>query len=301
MEKHGLGNTGLEVSRLGAGLAEIGNQLTFADEEKAAQVLNTALDSGINFLDTSACYNISEELIGRTIAHRRDEYVLATKCGHITGGYEGEEWTSETVSHSIDRSLKRMRTDTLDLVQLHSCGVDILEQGEVIEALQAARNAGKTRFIGYSGDNEAARWAVDSGLFDTLQTSFNLVDQNARTKLFSQAKAQGMGIIVKRPIANGAWGATESPSGYADEYFRRAQAMLAEGPLNAAPDNRILLALGFTLAHPEVDTAIVGTQNPGHMQSNIRMVENDLPIDDGVIQELYRRFDNLGQEWNQRG
>lgn len=301
MEKHGLGNTGLEVSRLGAGLAEIGNQLTFADEEKAAQVLNTALDSGINFLDTSACYNISEELIGRTIAHRRDEYVLATKCGHITGGYEGEEWTSETVSHSIDRSLKRMRTDTLDLVQLHSCGVDILEQGEVIEALQAARNAGKTRFIGYSGDNEAARWAVDSGLFDTLQTSFNLVDQNARTKLFSQAKAQGMGIIVKRPIANGAWGATESPSRYADEYFRRAQAMLAEGPLNAAPDNRILLALGFTLAHPEVDTAIVGTQNPGHMQSNIRMVENDLPIDDGVIQELYRRFDNLGQEWNQRG
>ncbi len=283
MQKQMLGNTGIEVSRLGAGLS------------------NAALDAGINFLDTSACYGISEELIGRTIAHRRGEYILATKCGHVAGGYEGQEWTAQTITDSIDRSLQRMKTDVLDLVQLHSCSVDILEKGEVIEALQAARDAGKTRFIGYSGDNEAARWAVDSGLFNTLQTSFNLVEQNARLKLFTQAKAQGMGIIVKRPIANGAWGATASPSDYADEYFRRAQLMLAEGPLNGAPENRILLALGFTLAHPEVDTAIVGTQNPAHMRSNIGMLENDLPISSGVIEELYRRFAKLGQDWNQRG
>lgn len=301
MQKQMLGNTGLEVSRLGAGLSEIGSQLTLAEEGQAGQVLNAALDAGINFLDTSACYGISEELIGRTIAHRRHEYILATKCGHVTGGYVGQEWTAQTIADSIDRSLRRMKTDTLDLVQLHSCGVAILEKGEVIEALQAARDAGKTRFIGYSGDNEAARWAVDSGLFDTLQTSFNLVEQNARHKLFAQAKAQGMGIIVKRPIANGAWGAAKSPSGYADEYFRRAQLMLAEGPLPGAPENRILLALGFTLSHPEVDTAIVGTQNPAHMRSNIAMLENDLPIAHSVIEELYRRFAALGQDWNQRG
>ncbi len=301
MQKQMLGNTGIEVSRLGAGLSEIGSQLTFGETERAGQVLNAALDAGINFLDTSACYGISEELIGRTIAHRRGEYILATKCGHVAGGYEGQEWTAQTITDSIDRSLQRMKTDVLDLVQLHSCSVDILEKGEVIEALQAARDAGKTRFIGYSGDNEAARWAVDSGLFNTLQTSFNLVEQNARLKLFTQAKAQGMGIIVKRPIANGAWGATASPSDYADEYFRRAQLMLAEGPLNGAPENRILLALGFTLAHPEVDTAIVGTQNPAHMRSNIGMLENDLPISSGVIEELYRRFAKLGQDWNQRG
>ena len=301
MQKRTLGRTGLEVSRLGAGLSEIGFRLTMAEAEKASQVLNTALDAGINFLDTSACYDISEELIGRTIAHRRDEYVLATKCGHITGGYQGQEWTARTVTDSIDRSLKRMKTDRLDLVQLHSCEVDILEKGDVIEALQAARDAGKTRFIGYSGDNEAGRWAVDSGLFDTLQTSFNLVEQHARTKLFSQAKAQNMGIIVKRPIANGAWGAAQSPSDYADEYFRRAQAMLKEGSIPGAPDNRILLALGFTFAHPEVDTAIVGTHNPAHMQSNINMVENGLPIDSGAIEELHRRFDSLGQDWYQRG
>ena len=158
----------------------------------------------------------------------------------------------------------------------------------------------KPRFIGYSGDNEAGRWAVDSGLFDTLQTSFNLVEQHARTKLFSQAKAQEMGIIIKRPIANGAWGSTKSPSEYAAEYFRRAQLMLEEGAIPESPDNRILLALGFTFAHPEVDTAIVGTQNPVHMKSNIDMVENQLPIALTAVEALHQRFDRLGQEWYQR-
>jgi hypothetical protein len=301
METRKFGNTGLEVSLLGAGLAEIGNRLTLADEAQAGAVLNAALDGGINFLDTSACYGISEELIGRTIAHRRSEYILATKCGHVTGGYQGEPWTAPTITDSIDRSLKRMKTDHLDLVQLHSCGVDILEKGEVIEALLAARKAGKTRFVGYSGDNEAAAWAIDSGLFDTLQTSFNLVDQRARTRLFPQANAKGMGIIVKRPIANGAWGAAKSPSGYADRYFERAQAMAAQGPLPKAPENRIVLALGFTLAHAELDTVIVGTQNPDHMRANLQWLEAELPLASETVAELYRRFDELGQDWVQLG
>jgi aryl-alcohol dehydrogenase-like predicted oxidoreductase len=299
MEKRSLGHTGLEVSRLGVGLAEIGHGLTLAQEAQAARVLNTALDAGINFLDTSACYGISEELIGRTIPHRRQEYVLATKCGHIAGRYEGEEWTAQTILDSIDRSLGRMRTDYLDLVQLHSCGVDVLERGEVIEALQEARQEGKTRCIGYSGDNEAAEWAIDSGVFDTLQTSFNLVDQRARTRLFPKAKAKGMGIIAKRPVANGAWGAPESPSGYADQYFERAQTMAAIGPLPDGLEHRILLALGFTFAHDQVDTIIVGTRNPDHMTENIEWVQARLPIDPVVVQELHRRFEQVGQDWVQ--
>lgn len=299
MEKRSLGHTGLEVSRLGVGLAEIGHGLTFAQEAQAARVLNTALDAGINFLDTSACYGISEELIGRTIPHRRREYVLATKCGHVAGGYDGEEWTAQTIRDSIDRSLSRMRTDYVDLVQLHSCGVDVLERGEVIQALQEARQEGKTRYIGYSGDNEAAEWAIDSEVFDTLQTSFNLVDQRARSRLFPKAKAKGMGIIAKRPIANGAWGAIESPSGYADPYFERAQTMAAMGPLPDAIKHRILLALGFTFAHDQVDTIIVGTRNPDHMTENIEWVHTRLPINATVVQELQRRFEQVGQDWVQ--
>jgi len=301
MEKKVLGKTGYEVSRLGVGLAEIGFQLSLSDVAEAASVLNTALDAGINFLDTAACYGISEELIGRTIAHRRQEYVLATKCGHVAGGYVGEEWTAQTVNDSIDRSLNRLQTDYLDLVQLHSCGVDVLERGEVIQALQDARQAGKTRAIGYSGDNKAAAWAINSGVFDTLQTSFNLVDQRARTHLFGKAKAQGMGIITKRPIANGAWGASNSPSEYADQYFARAQQMMRLGPMPREIEHRILLALGFTFAHDKVDVIIVGTRNPEHMISNITWVDTKLPIDRELVEELHRRFEKIGQDWEQLG
>jgi aryl-alcohol dehydrogenase-like predicted oxidoreductase len=299
MEIRTLGKTGLQVSRLGAGLAEIGFGLTFAEEAQAAQVLNAALDGGITFLDTAACYDISEELIGRTVAHRRHEYALATKCGHVTGGYEGEEWTAQTVRDSIDRSLVRLQTDYVDLVQLHTCGVDILERGDVLQPLLDAKQAGKTRFIGYSGDNEAAEWAVESGLFDTLQTSFNLVDQRAHARLFPKAKSQGMGIIAKRPIANGAWGASQSPSDYADTYFARFQEMAALGPVPEAPENRFLLSLGFAFAHDDVDVFIVGTHNPQHMQANLGWVEAALPIPSQAVEELHHRFEQLGAEWEQ--
>ncbi len=300
MEMRQLGNTGLTVSRLGAGLSEIGG-LGLDQVEEAAKVLNRALDGGITFLDTAACYDVSEELVGRTVAHRRDEYVLASKCGHVTGGYEGKEWTAQTVADSIDRSLVRLKTDHVDIMQLHSCGVDVLERGDVIEALLAAKQAGKVRFAGYSGDNEAAAWAIASGYFDTLQTSFNLADQRADTRLFPQAQEAGMGVIVKRPIANGAWGASSSPSGYADQYFRRAEALQKMGPLPEAPPDRIELALGFTLAHDAVDTAIVGTRNPDHMEANLRMVDGGLDVSAWAVEELHRRFVELDEAWVQLG
>ncbi len=307
MQQVTLGKTGLEVSRLGVGLSEIGSELSFDDVQQAGNVLNNALDSGINFLDTSACYNISEELIGRTIANRRDEYVLATKAGHVTGGYQGEPWTYQTVADSIDRSLERMKTDHVDLVQLHSCGVDVLEKGDVIRALQEARDAGKTRFIGYSGDNAAAHWAVDSGLFDTLQTSFNLADQHARTTgLLEKAEQNELGVIIKRPIANGAWRVARQTASsgdlraYASAYVERATKMAELGDIPGEPDDQVLFSLGFTFQHPQVDVAIVGTKNPDHMKSNIRMVEEQIPVDASAVEELQRRFEKLDDGWTQR-
>jgi aryl-alcohol dehydrogenase-like predicted oxidoreductase len=300
METENLGDTGLIVSRLGVGLAEIGG-VDLGEVAAVAQVLNLALDNGINFLDTAACYGSSEELVGRAVAARRDEFVLSTKAGHAAGDYGGPSWTAETVRVSIERSLRRLRSEHLDIVHLHSCSVAVLERGDVIQALQDAKQAGKTRYIGYSGDNEAAVWAVESGLFDTLQTSFNLVDQRARTRLFARAEEQGMGLIAKRPIANAAWGAEASPSNYAAEYYRRARAMAREGPIPDAPDDPILLALGFVLAHEAVDTAIVGTSDPEHMEANIRLIEEELPIAEEVVEELHRRFDELGEDWSQEG
>ena len=298
MEITNLGRTGLKVSRLGMGLAEIG-RLSIQEVAEVEHLINSALDSGINFLDTAACYGISEELIGQTVSHRRTEYSLATKCGHVTGSSTGEAWTTKTITDSIDRSLERMNTDYLDLVQLHSCSIDILKNGEVIDAIVKAKDSGKTRFIGYSGDNEDAVFAINTGVFDTLQTSFNLVEQHARSKLFEIAIANNMGIIAKRPIANGAWGSTDSPSAYADEYFRRAKLMIEGGPIPDSTSNPIELALGFVLAHSSVNTSIVGTRNLSHLQSNISMAESQDYLSDNAVNELVRRFDDLGEGWYQ--
>ncbi len=299
MESTTLGNTGLEVSRLGLGLAEIGN-LSLDDLAQAASVLNQALDNGITFLDTAACYGSSEELVGNMVAHRRNEFVLATKCGHVSGGYDGLPWTASTVRDSIDRSLVRLNTDHLDLVQLHSCDLNTLKHGDATDALLGAKEAGKTRFVGYSGDNEEARWAVESGLFDTLQTSFNLVDQHARSKgLLDLADERGMGVIAKRPIANGAWGAAGSSIPYTADYFKRARLMAAMGPIPGTPEDGILLALGFVLAHASIGTAIVGTSNPVHLLTNIRSVESGLTLQPDILEELYDRFDQVGDDWLQ--
>lgn len=302
MDKNKLGKTDLMVSRLGVGLSELGSDIRREEESRAKRLLNTALDSGINFLDTAACYGNSEELLGRTISSRRREFVISTKAGHVAGSYPGRPWTAETVRDSIDRSLRRMQTDYLDIVHLHSCSVSVLKKGDVIQALQDAKRAGKTRYIGYSGDNQSAKWAVESGLFDTLQTSFNLVDQKARKGLLSEAEEQGMGIIIKRPIANAVWGASRSPSSYAHEYFRRYRVMDdGNGSLEISIEDPIRLALGFVLAHQVVDTAIVGTSDLQHMKDNIQLVDEKLPIDERVVQQLQERFDEIGTDWSQQG
>ena len=307
METKRLGKTDLEVGRLGIGLSEVGFNLEMADVDQARDVINQALDSGVNFLDTAACYGISEELLGVVASDRRDEFVLATKAGHFLPRGEGEDWTYDLVISSIDRSLELLKTNHVDIVQLHSCVVEVLERGDVIRALQDAKAAGKTRFIGYSGDNENAKWAVNSGLFDTLQTSFNLVDQDARTNLFADVEARDMGLIIKRPIGNAVWGAAVDPkpyrhmSDYTEEYFRRAGVMSAEGPLADDPEDRIRLALGFTFAHPEVDVTIVGTQRPGHMKSNLEMVSDPLGVSDATVSDLHARWDKLSAGWEQRG
>ena len=305
MEHKKLGKTGLTVNPLGIGLAEIGFQLKVNEEKKASDVLNSALDSGINFLDTAACYDISEEMLGRAVSHRRDEYVLATKAGHFLPRDEGEDWTYDVVIKSVDRSLSRMKTDRVDLLQIHSCDVEILERGDVIRAIQDAKAAGKTRFLGYSGDNENAEWAVTSGLFDTIQTSFNLVDQNARRVILPEAERRNMGVIIKRPIGNAVWGVDKDPEPYphpyTEEYFSRAQEMQNDGPLRGQPENRILLALGFTFAHPQVDVAIVGTRSPEHLRSNLELLDNGMPISGDTVSDLHERFDRIGQDWEQKG
>jgi len=265
----------MHVSVLGFGGAEIG--YAEASARLVAHLLNSALDAGLNVIDTAECYGTGEELIGKTVAHRRKDYYLLTKCGHADG-FRLPDWNPRLLEKTIDRSLKRLRTDYLDAVQLHSCSEPILGQGEVIDVLQRAREAGKTRYIGYSGDSRAALYAVRCGAFDLLQISVNIADQEAIDLVLPEAKARGLGIIAKRPIANAVWRTGKKPdSWYEYPYWERLRTLQYDF-LKSDLDTAVSTALRFTSSVPGVHTAIVGTMNPIRWQQNAAFVaEGTLP------------------------
>src|SRR5204862_6157556 len=151
---------------LGFGGAEIGFE--GATQETVGRLLKGALDAGLNVIDTGECYEGSEELIGKTVADRRADYYLFTKCGHPRG-IGSEDWSAGSLLESIERSLRRLQTDCIDLIQLHGCSEAVLKKGEAISALEQARERGWVRYLGYSGDGRPARFAVECDAFDALQ------------------------------------------------------------------------------------------------------------------------------------
>jgi len=194
IERRRLGHTEIAVSALGFGASELGQKRMAL--KTAAYILGSALDAGLNVIDTAACYGNSEELIGRAVGHRRQDFYILTKCGHASG-LRFDDWTPALIEPSIDRSLERLRTDYLDLVQLHSCDEQQLRQGELTAALQRARDKGKLRYIGYSGDGKAALYAAQCGAFDTIQISLSIADQEALTLTLPLARQRQMGVIAK--------------------------------------------------------------------------------------------------------
>lgn len=298
MEKRPYGKTGMEVSVLGFGGAEIG--FASASTEDVDKLLGRALDAGLNVIDTAECYNVSEELIGKTVSHRRDDYYLFTKCGHASG-FDLPDWDPKLLELSIDRSLKRLNTDYIDVIHLHSCSEELLRRGEVIEVLQRAKEQGKTRFIGYSGDHKAAEYAVQSGLFDSLETSINIADQEAIELTIPGAMERGMGVVVKRPIANAAWKTGKKPeSAYHHPYWERLQQLTYEF-LQTDLQESIEVALRFTLSVPGVHTAIVGTANPGRWLENAKMLERgNLPQE--AYETIRKRWQEIAEvDWIGKG
>ena len=269
MEKRKFGGTGLEVSMLGFGGAEIGFE--GAGVASVREILTRAIDAGLNVVDTAAAYLKSEELIGEALAGRRNEVVLMTKCGALDG-FSREDWSPTGITRTIEGSLRRLQTDRLDIVFLHSCGEDVLRKGDAIAALQAARGRGLLRFLGYSGDGAAARYAVESGAFDVLQTSISIADQSVLEDVLPLARARNMGVVAKRPIANAAWRhATKPPNSYHHEYWNRLRKLKFDFTRDGA-ERAGEIALRFTLFQPGVHTAIVGTNKPGRWQQNAEVV-----------------------------
>jgi aryl-alcohol dehydrogenase-like predicted oxidoreductase len=290
MEKRQLGKTDMQVSVLGFGGAEIGFE--GATEETVGRLLKGALDAGLNVIDTGECYEGSEELIGKTVADRRGDYYLFTKCGHPRG-IGSEDWSPGSLLESIERSLRRLRTDRLDLIQLHSCSETILRKGDAITALRTARGKGYARYLGYSGDSQAARYAAECGAFDTLQTSINIADQEAIDLILPIAREKELGVIAKRPIANVAWKETHKPiAPYHHPYWERLNKLRYEFIRNLPLEESIGHALRFTLSVPSVHTAIVGTTKPERWQENARLVEGGL-LSQGEFAAIRERWEEI--------
>jgi aryl-alcohol dehydrogenase-like predicted oxidoreductase len=299
MEQRQLGRTGFEATVLGFGAMEIRGQRIWngrpVTDDQAERILNAVLDAGINLIDTAYDYGRSEEYIGRFIAQRRAEYFLATKCGCtvVPAGDHDETphvWTRENLLRNIDESLRRLRTDHVDLLQLHNPSVEQVEQGDLVAVLQEIQAAGKTRFIGCSSTFPHLPRFIGWGVFDAFQIPYSALEREHEEAISAAARA-GAGTIIRGGVARGAPG--EEGLGSGDRWTAWEQARLDD--LRAPGESRTAFLLRFTLSHPAVHTTIVGTLRPDHLRENLRMAEaGPLPAD--VYAEAKRRLAAVGQQ-----
>ena len=308
-------------------------------ESDSDRLLGALLDLGVALVDTAASYAGSEAAIGRAIGARRDRYTLVSKCGQQVGDETAEAWSAELIANSVDRSLRRLRTDHIDVMLLHSCALEILQRGEALEALRQARAAGKIRFLGYSGDNEAVVWAAEQPDVAVIETSISIADQHNIDGALAVAQRRNLGVLAKRPIANAAWKQPEQQPGFYRNYstiyhqrlarmgmtMKELQSAAARG--DQEPFKRLArmglslkelgydgartpdegwpeLALRFTLSQPGVHTAIVGTTNPRHVAANIAAAEKGaLPAEQvAAIRAAFAAAEQAdSEEWRAQG
>src|SRR5579871_6709324 len=212
IETRPLGRTGEHVTVLGYGAMELRGapRARPISDEEAGRLLNQVLDSGINLIDTSIDYGRSEELIGRFVGHRRDEFFLASKCGcplalspEAVPPY-AHDYSRANITAGIEQSLHRLRTDRVDLLQVHmSPSRAQLEADEVVETLEQLRSDGKVRFIGMSGTLPNLPDHLAMGVFEVLQIPYSAL-QREHEELIAEAAAAGAGTLIRGGAARGA-------------------------------------------------------------------------------------------------
>jgi aryl-alcohol dehydrogenase-like predicted oxidoreductase len=281
------------VTILGYGAMELrgGSRGPEITDEHAGRVLNAVLDGGITLIDTSPDYGLSEELIGRYIGHRRDEYFLASKCGcplELPAGSPPpypHDYRSANIRANVEQSLRRLRTDRLDVVQVHmSPPAATLEAEHVIDTLRELQHEGKTRFIGMSGILPDLPDHIKLGVFDVFQIPYSAV-QREHEDLITSAALQAAGTLIRGGAARGApaqdknWrtGPLGVPQGEGQRRWQEADVddLIADSGMSG-----IEFTLRFTLSHPSLSSTIVGTSSLEHLASNIVIAEQGpLPAD----------------------
>jgi len=247
-----LGSTGLLVSPLGLGTVKLGrdqgvkypNGFSIPDDEQARQLLALARELGINLIDTAPAYGVSEERLGPLLAGQRDDWVIVSKVGEeFENGQSRFDFSAEHTRFSVERSLRRLRTDRIELVLVHSDGndLDILHNSGVYQTLADLKHEGKILGFGFSGKTvEGGLLALEQG--DCAMVTYNLNEQ-AERPVIDYAAAHGKGILVKKALASGHLAPGEDP-------VRRSFELL--------------------FRQPGVGSAIVGTINPRHLAENVR-------------------------------
>ncbi|QDV23500.1 aldo/keto reductase [Aureliella helgolandensis] len=295
LEQRQLGKTGLCVTRLGYGSMGLRGPNTWGirtvSDEAAERVLHAVLDAGVNFIDTSPDYGVSEARIGRFLSSRRGEFTLATKCGcdpiqHADTLEIRHTWTADTVRRNLETSLERLQTDHIDLLQFHGGDAATLKQNGLIEVLQGFREQGTVRALGVSTKLPEITDLLKLEIFDAFQLPYACVAPE-HAACMDEAARQGAGVIVRGGIAQG---------GPDAEIQRPAvNAVWAAAKLDEllpASMSRAEFILRYTLSHPHCDTAIVGTCNLEHFAENVAAAKaGALPGD--LYAEITRRVQEI--------
>ncbi len=298
MEKRTLGKTGLSVTVLGHGAMEVrgariwnGRPVTDAQAER---ILNAVLDSGINFVDTSYDYGMSEEYIGKFLSRRRGEFLLATKCG-CTLVNKGDHddtphvWTRENLMHNIETSLKRMKTDHVDLWQLHNPTVEETRAGDLVSVLQEVKKAGKARHIGISSTLPHITQYIAMGVFESFQIPYSALERR-HEEIIAKAQRSGAGVIIRGGVARGEPG---GGLGAAERWALFTKARLDD--LLSPGEDRTGFLLRFTITHPGMHTTIVGTLSPEHLAHNVKALQAG-PLPASVYAEAKKRLAEAGEK-----
>jgi aryl-alcohol dehydrogenase-like predicted oxidoreductase len=296
LPKRQLGRTGLQVTMLGYGAMELrgaprGRDVT---DRQAEAILAAVLDAGINYIDTSIDYGMSEERIGRYIGDRRSEYYLASKCGCLVGAPPAPRgqasphvFTRDNILKGVEQSLARLRTDHLDVLQFHiSPSRQILEKDGALETVLELKRSGTIRFIGMSGTLPNLVDHIAMGVFDVFQIPYSAVEREHETLIAAAARA-GAGIVVRGGAAKGA--PTEGK--HEGVQWARWQKVDLRDLLEGMTSMEFVLR--FTFTHPALHTNIVGTINPAHLQHNVEVLRQG-PLPPDVYAEAKRRLDAAG-------
>ncbi|MGA5300355.1 aldo/keto reductase [Nucisporomicrobium flavum] len=304
MQYRTLGRTGVQVSSLVLGAMNFG-PIGRTTQDEATAMVDTALEAGINLIDTADMYGqgVSEEMVGKAIAGRRDDIVLATKAGIPMGQERNHRGGSRRwLVTALDDSLRRLGVDHVDLYQIHRWDPATSDE-ETLSALTDLQRAGKIRYFGSSTFPAyrivQAQWAAREyhlGRYVTEQPSYSILQRGVEAHVLPATEQYGLGVLVWSPLASG-WLSGAVRAGR--EISTHRSAVLPERFDLTRPANRarldaverlatladeagltlIQLALGFVTAHPGVTSAIIGPRTPDHLRSQLAAADTVLTAD----------------------